>query len=344
MYWIDYRDATGARRREKVGLVSDARARLQERQRQIAEGKYRPPRSASSTFRALAEFALDQKSLRLASRSYKTDLERAAVILPLIGHIQAETIATKPEILEDTLARLKRSDLSGSTINRYRALISSIFTIGVRVGRVSVNPCLRVKRYKENDSRVRFLQRDEEEKLRATLKVYYPDRIPEFELAMYTGMRRGEQYTLKWSDVTTSTKWDEDKKRDVTRVILTVRGKTGRRHIVANTSAQRALEMLKAKRTQSAYVCPSTKSDTQRDWRRWFERAVKRAEIENFHWHDLRHTFASILVMRGADLKTVQDLLGHKNITMTMKYAHLSPDHRHSVAEKIGVDIDPATV
>jgi len=65
-----------------------------------------------------------------------------------------------------------------------------------------------------------------------------------------------------------------------------------------------------------------------RQWGGW----LKEAEIENFHWHDLRHTFASRLVTRGVDIYTVAKLLGHQNIEMTERYAHLDPDYlKHSV-------------
>ena len=59
-----------------------------------------------------------------------------------------------------------------------------------------------------------------------------------------------------------------------------------------------------------------------------FVPALARAGIENLHWHDLRHTFASRLVMKGVDLRTVQELMGHKTITMTLRYSHLSPAHQ----------------
>ena len=65
----------------------------------------------------------------------------------------------------------------------------------------------------------------------------------------------------------------------------------------------------------------------------WFGKIVKKAEIKDFHLHDLRHTFASWLVMSGVDLTTVQQLLGHQTYQMTLKYAHLSPEHRQSAVD-----------
>ena len=68
---------------------------------------------------------------------------------------------------------------------------------------------------------------------------------------------------------------------------------------------------------------------------RWFAQAVREAKVQNLTWHDLRHTFASRLVMAGVDIRTVQELMGHKSITMTMRYAHLSPRHRTEALEKL---------
>jgi integrase len=107
--------------------------------------------------------------------------------------------------------------------------------------------------------------------------------------------------------------------------------------------AERAMEYASLEKLASLhlanhtpYVCPETQSDTQKDWRRWFEDALKEAGIKDFRWHDLRHTFASRLVMAGVPLLTVKELLGHHSITMTERYAHLSPDHRAIEIEKIG--------
>jgi integrase len=69
--------------------------------------------------------------------------------------------------------------------------------------------------------------------------------------------------------------------------------------------------------------------------RYWFEKAVKAAGIRDFHWHDLRHTFASRLAMAGVGLRAIQDALGHKSIAMTVRYSHLAPDFLLDVVEKL---------
>ncbi len=68
--------------------------------------------------------------------------------------------------------------------------------------------------------------------------------------------------------------------------------------------------------------------------RGWFDHALKAAKIVNFHWHDLRHTFASRLVMAGVDIRTVQELMGHKTITVTMRYSHLAPKHQLAAVQR----------
>jgi site-specific recombinase XerD len=326
VWWISYRDGAGKRHREKIGRLDDALAASVDRRRQVLEGRYVPPQSRkrSTTFRELAGAAMDHRKLRLRPRSYRTDVSRLDAMLPIIGAAPAEGFSA--DAIDKVLDGLRHRGLTGSTANRYRSLLSSIFAYGVRTGRVGSNPLRLVKRFREGESRVRYLLRDEEILLRAAVLSNCPEREPELDLALYTGMRRGEQFTLKWKDV------------DLDRGILTVRGKTGRRHIVINSSARSAIERLAKHRRDPAalFVCPDTQSEVQTDWRRWFEKSCRAAGIEDFHWHDLRHTFASRLVMAGVDIRTVQELLGHKSITMTMRYSHLSPDHRQAAAEKIG--------
>jgi len=69
--------------------------------------------------------------------------------------------------------------------------------------------------------------------------------------------------------------------------------------------------------------------------RKWFEKALSEAGIVNFHWHDLRHTFASRLVMAGVDIRTVQELMGHKTIQVTLRYSHLAPKHQLEAVQRL---------
>jgi site-specific recombinase XerD len=319
-WWISYYDSGGKRHREKIGrrrLAIDAVAR---RRREVKEGRYIPPKQGSRlTFRELAQAAMVNKKLWLAPLSYETDQMRLGKLYPLIGSVPIDGIT--PDRIDETLAVL-RATVSRSTANRYRSLIGSIFSFAVRSGRMPVNPVARVKRYKENPSRVRWLRPEEE---RAIRKEFLADsHEAEFDLALHTGMRRGEQFGLQWKDC------------DLERGNLMVKGKTGERPVVAGTEALKALEILRTcKGASEKYVSPDMRDGIERDWRDWLEIAIEKAGVEDFHWHDLRHTFASRLVMAGVDIRTVQSLMGHKSIVMTMKYSHLATDHRHTAVEKM---------
>jgi site-specific recombinase XerD len=108
-----------------------------------------------------------------------------------------------------------------------------------------------------------------------------------------------------------------------------------KRHVPINSAARNALETLWQRRAAPGYVCHGTEGLRRRDWRRWFEEALEVAALQNFRWHDLRHTFASRLVMAGVDLRTVQELMGHKTISMTVRYSHLAPKHLQEAVERL---------
>ena len=325
IWHISYCDGSGQRHREKVGGKRDAELAYHKRKTEIREGRYIPPRGGGRalSFNDLAAQGMEYKRLRLAPRSYESDMAKVKELTPTLGHLDAEAI--QPAHIEQILAKLRNRGLCGSSVNRYRSMLSSLFGYGVRMGLLRSNPVAQVKRFKESEHRVRWLKPEEEERLRKVIRERCPEREPEFDLALYTGMRRGEQFTLKWDNV------------DLERGLLTVHGKSGRRFVVVNKSAKAAiLKLAELAQPKTEYVCPETKAEAQRDWRRWFEDAVEEAKIENFHWHDLRHSFASRLVMAGVPLLTVSQLLGHHSITMSERYAHLSPDHRAAAVEMIG--------
>ena len=141
-------------------------------------------------------------------------------------------------------------------------------------------------------------------------------------------MRRGEVFNLTWADI------------DLTNKLVTVEGegaKSGQtRHIPLN---KEALETLKGWRKQHSkevgFVFPGKKGERLDNVKKSWDGLLKLAKVTGFRWHDLRHTFASKLVMAGVPLNTVRELLGHSDIAMTLRYAHLAPDSKAAAVELI---------
>jgi site-specific recombinase XerD len=149
--------------------------------------------------------------------------------------------------------------------------------------------------------------------------------MPELDLALNTGLRLSELYGLSWDNV------------NAPRRVLTIpRSKNGEtRHVPLNRAALAALTALRNRGDATGPVICNLQGEPLAGPRYWFEPAVRRAKIRAFSWHCLRHTFASRLVMAGVDLRTVQELLGHKSIAMTVRYSHLSPTHTLAAVERL---------
>jgi integrase len=324
VWWISYCDGLGKRHREKIGRRNDAIEAYLQRKQEIRGGSFVPPRSRDQIlFRQLVEECLAWTKPRRAAGSYRKDVERSRKLLATLGHLPAARIA--PIHIERALGALR---VSGSTSNRYRALLSSVYSYGMMAGKVQSNPVAKVSNSKEPPHRVRFLSADEEAAIRVAILKLDKDLEPVLDLALSTGIRRGEQYALRWEHV------------DLGNSVLTVTGKTGRRFVPINETARTALLRLHRTSNGSEYVC-------QGRYSRWFERAIKATSVPNFKWHDLRHTFASRLVMQGASVYEVQVLLGHKTAAMTERYAHLSPEHLRSTVnllDRFGTKVAPRTM
>ena len=146
--------------------------------------------------------------------------------------------------------------------------------------------------------------------------------------ARNTKMRRLEQFQLRWENVNFQT-----------RLITIPMSKNGEeRPIPMNDRVMEILQQLPS-RLKNAWVFTGSNGETPMDARnfvQWiFLPVVREAGIKDFRWHDLRHTFASRLVMAGEDLRTVQELMGHKTINMTMKYSHLLPKHLMKAVQRL---------
>ena len=253
-----------------------------------------------------------------------------------------------------------------ATVNRDIAALKSILSKAVEWGFLPENPSASVKPVKLDASgRVRFLNPEEQERLSLALdkheedsrkerdllneklrkrgepelpdlrKVAFVDYLrPMVILSLNTGMRRGEVFNLEWEDV------------NLDAHMLTVKGsgtKSGNtRHIPLNSDVVDALRNWCKQTEGSGLVFRSPKTNGRFDnTRKSWKTLLSMAEIADFRWHDMRHHFASMLVMAGVDLNTARELLGHADIKMTLRYAHLAPQHKAAAVEKL---VQPSNV
>ncbi len=318
-WWIRFVDAQGRYRREKAGTKSAAILLYRKRKTEALEGKKLPEklRRATVTF---AEIARDALAYSKANKlSYRNDAGRMEVLLGWFREYPAEAI-TAQDIERRFEQATEEEGWAPATANRYRALLSLTYRLAIRNGKVKENPARQVSHRLEDNARIRFLSPEEETCLRAAIEAKYAEHLPDLILSLNTGLRLSEQYGLRWEDVSFSR-----------RVLTISRSKNGAaRHVPLNQAALQALEALRERNAGSEFVCGGATEP-----RRWFEPAVRDAGLSGFSWHCLRHTFASRLVMAGVDIRTVQDLLGHKTLAMTVRYAHLAPKHTLSAVERL---------
>lgn len=320
-WWIVYFDQFGKRRREKAGSKSIAIKLYGKRKQQVLEGKKLPElfRKPSVNFSQLIEDALAYSKRN--KRSYKTDVPRFASLKEWFGFYPAEELT--PKDIESTLARAaEKQKWAPSTFNHYRSLMSLSYRLGILNRKVTSNPARSVTHRREDNNRVRFLTVEEEKKLRKVIEAKWVSHMPELDLAINTGLRKGSQYGLTWDMV------------DFRGRMLNIPRTKNEEplHVPLNDAAVAALRVVHSRGDGRGRVFQSAKTgEPLENGRHWFDDAVIEAEIKNFHWHDLRHTFASRLRMKGAPLEDIADLLGHKSLTMTRRYAHLGPNKLHAV-------------
>jgi integrase len=220
------------------------------------------------------------------------------------------TFETK-EQAEPYLKRLQRP-IQPATLNRELSLLKHLFTKAIEWGKCKENPAKKVKKLKGEVKRVRFLMPDEVQMLLSNC----PECLnPIVTVAVHTGMRKGEIFGLKWPQI------------NFEQGLITLHDtKNGeRRDIPMDETVKTILKEIERK---GDHVFCNEEGENFVRLQRSFEGALKKSGIEDFRFHDLRHTFASNLVMAGEDLNTVRELLGHKDLTMTLRYAHLSPNHK----------------
>ena len=317
-YWIRYAGLDGrvVYESSKSDKFKDAEALLMERKQAIREGRQpEKKRIENHTFKELAEEYLSWIHGRQKSEEVKHYI--IGRMLNALGNIPLRKFSTA--FVEQFQTGLLNRGLRNSTINKALSVIKHMFSKAVDwefVESETLKQVRRVKLLPDDSKRLRYLSREECERLIAACDLHIK---PLVITALNTGMRKSEIFNLKWDNV--------DLRHGFILLDTTKNGE--RREIPINQTLKETLQGI-TRRLDVPYVFfnPSTNKPYTKDLKRSFHTALKKAGIRDFHFHDLRHTFASHLVMAGVDITTVRELLGHKTLTMTLRYAHLAPSHK----------------
>lgn len=222
---------------------------------------------------------------------------------------------------------------SPATVVRYLALLSHVFTVAIKEWHwADTNPVLDVSKPKEPPGRVRFLNLDEiQSLLKACHESSNSTLLPIVTLALTTGMRQGEILNLQWKDIDLKNRFItilETKNNEIRRVPLSVQA-------VDTITLFSKVRRLDTELLFPSNVNPHKPIDIRKPW----ENALVKSQIENFRFHDLRHTAASYLAMNGATPIEIAEILGHKTLQMVKRYAHLSQSHTQELIEKMSSSI-----
>lgn len=326
---VSYRNATGTKKRHTIGnfgefTATEARRLGQDILADVRRGtdpqSDRQEKRGEMTFAKLAdqylEYAKDRK------RSYKDDNQRMRDhVLPTLRHKKLSEITFRQ--LQNIHTSVKKK-LSPATANRVAALIKHVFTMAGKWSLITDNPAQHLTMFREPPPRDIVLPPEDCRKLIDACDK--DDNVfagALFKLAMFTGRRVGELLNAKWEHV------DLD-----TGVLTLPQTKAGERQFVyLNEPAAAVLRTLPHVEGTPYIIAGNVPGKPLNFYRRAWNRILKRAGLDPFPPHGLRHNYASTLVAAGVPIEQVGHLLGHKNAETTRKYAHHRPDHLRKASE-----------
>jgi integrase len=317
--WTINYTVEGRRVRESIGPSKRlAEMVLKKRVTEAIENRWFDKRNVGNTpFAEFAELYI-QRHISLL-KSLRTERARVLFWKREFGNRPIGQI-TRAE-LQDWQTR-KRQTNKPATVNRIMCRLRNMFNKAVEWELLDESPMERLKFLPENNARLRYLSMEECERLLAACLTPHMRAIA--TLALHTGMRLGEILSLRGHDL------------DFSSGHIIVRdSKNGKpRHIPMDSTVRDLLSGYTPTSCPS-HVFPSASGGRLSTVQTAFRNARARAGIPDLHFHDLRHTFASQWMMNGGDLYVLKDILGHKSIVMTQRYAHLSPSFKQAMVDKM---------
>jgi len=328
VWWIRYAGPGGKMIYESTKLANckEAEELLILKKKEVLDGKdpAAAARAAKTGFGKLAAHYLEWAARQRSFRSKKFLIQR---LVDTFGEIPLSGFTTR--LVEEYQTSRLNDGRKPATVNRELSTLKHMFTKANEwemLGDEGLRRIRKVRKLQEHNARLRYLSAEECQTLAAACD---PHLHPVIVTAINTGMRREEILSLEW-----------EKHIDLKHgFILLDRTKNGdRREIPINRTLRETLQAL-SRRIDTPYVFTDREGNRFKSLHHSFASACRRAGIKDFRFHDLRHTFASRLVMSGADIAAVRELLGHKSLQMTLRYAHLAPSHK--VAAIFLLDGDP---
>jgi integrase len=280
---------------------------------------------AASAPRTFSEYAMEYLAFIKAEMAHENYLRESYKVKTLVSTFGSMTLDRITTIMIEQYKLQRRSQVKPASVNRELALLKRMYSRAIDWGYCQKNPARKVELFREPPGRIRYLTLEERRLLldecQGILKAIVMT-------ALETGMRKGELQRLIWDAV--------DFERRTIKVIQTKNNES--RILPISNTLLPVLDNLYVHRS-GEYVFSKPVGSIYGNWRRSFDTALKRVGIKDFRFHDLRHTFASYLVMAGVDIRTVQVLMGHKTIQMTMRYSHLSQSHLLEAVNKVGTNL-----
>lgn len=288
-----------------------AEARMRD---QFFEGSYGDP-AAAHTFIEFARTVWLPYS-KAHKRSHRCDLRHFQTFREYFQH---KTFADITSLTIEKFKRDRLKTLKPASVNRELAALSKIFSLAIQQKVTSDNPCRQVKKLIENNARTRFLTRDEEARLFDAL-LLNPTMTTIVTIAIHTGMRKGEILKLEWRDV--------DFQAENIHVRDTKSGHD--RFVPMNAVVAKELKQITHHKADK-FVFPSDgKTGHLVEIKKAWATALKIAGIQNFHFHDLRHTAGSRFAATGAHPTTIKELLGHQQLSTTERYMHAADEAKRA--------------
>lgn len=327
-YLVDYTGKSGKRNTKKIGdanvlTVMEAREAARLFLANVALGN-EPVKRVSPTIREILEGPYAEWVRHSRKRGdYMLWLIRSS--FPSLLGRQAEGI--EPLEIEKLRGEFRKKGLKNATVNKKIAALKGLFSWAKRNRLIEVNPLEGIRRFKETDSetRIRFLSEEERRRLLDELSRHQDHLKPIVLLALNTGVRRGGILALEWRDVNFETE---------TITLRASEAKDSDAEIIPmNAVVIEALSEWHHVTGKGKYVFPNARGVPMHDCKTAWRTLLRNAGIEDFRWHDMRHDFASRLVMAGVDLNTVRELLGHSDLQMTLRYAHLAPSAKRKAVD-----------